>query len=60
MTDDRELVRRCLRDDPAAVRELIDRFQTDVYDLCVRLLRHRQDAEDVAQEIGRASCRERV
>ena len=51
MTDDRELVRRCLRDDPSAVRELIDRFQTDVYALCVRLLRHRHDAEDVAQEV---------
>jgi RNA polymerase sigma-70 factor (ECF subfamily) len=51
VTDDRELVRRCLRDDPAAVRELIDRFQTDVYALCVRLLRHRHDAEDVAQEV---------
>lgn len=51
MTDDRELVRRCLRDDPSAVRELIDRFQTDVYALCVRLLRHRHDAEDVAQDV---------
>ena len=51
MTDDRELVRRCLRNDPSAVRELIDRFQTDVYALCVRLLRHRHDAEDVAQEV---------
>ena len=51
MTDDRELVRRCLRDDTSAVRELIDRFQTEVYALCVRLLRHRHDAEDVAQEV---------
>lgn len=51
MTDDRELVQRCLRDDPSAVRELVDRFQTDVYALCVRLLRHRHDAEDVAQEV---------
>ena len=51
MTDDRELVRRCLRRDPAAVRELVERFQSDVFALCVRLLRHRHDAEDVAQEV---------
>ena len=28
----------------------VDRFQPDVFALCFRLLRHRQDAEDVAQE----------
>lgn len=47
---DPDLVRRCLRGDPAAMRQLVDRFQPDVFALCVRLLRHRQDAEDVAQE----------
>ena len=47
---DPDLARRCLRGDPAAMRELVDRFQPDVFALCVRLLRHRQDAEDVAQE----------
>ena len=51
MTDDRELVRRCLGRDAAAVRELVERFQGDVFALCVRLLRHRHDAEDVAQEV---------
>jgi len=30
---------------------LVERFQAEVYGLCVRLLRHRQDAEDVAQEV---------
>lgn len=48
---DVELVRRCLSGDPAATRELVDRFQADVYGLCVRLLHHAQDAEDVAQEV---------
>ena len=51
MSDDRELARRCLAHDAAAVRELIERFQADVFGLCVRLLRHRHDAEDVAQEV---------
>lgn len=45
------LVRRCLRGDAAAVRELVERYQSDVFGLCVRLLHHRQDAEDVTQEV---------
>ena len=49
--DDATLVRRCLRDDPAAVRALVERFQGVVYGLCVRLLGHRHDAEDVSQEV---------
>jgi RNA polymerase sigma-70 factor (ECF subfamily) len=45
------LVRRCLDGEPDAVRSLVDRFQSDVYGLCVRLLNHRHDAEDVTQEV---------
>ena len=45
------LVRRCLAGDPAAARELVERFQRDVYGLCLRFLAHQQDAEDVAQEV---------
>jgi RNA polymerase sigma-70 factor (ECF subfamily) len=48
---DAALVRRCLTGDPAAARELVERFQQDVYGLCVRLLNHRQDAEDAVQEV---------
>jgi RNA polymerase sigma factor (sigma-70 family) len=49
--DDASLVRRCLRGDAEAVRQLVSRFQSDVYGLCVRLLHHRHDAEDVTQEV---------
>jgi RNA polymerase sigma-70 factor (ECF subfamily) len=49
--DDAALVRRCLRNDADAVRALVDRFQAEVYGLCVRLLGHRHDAEDVTQEV---------
>ena len=49
--DDAALVRRCLRGDAAAVRALVEQFQAEVYGLCLRLLRHRQDAEDVTQEV---------
>jgi len=48
---DAALVRRCLAGHPDAAGELVERFQTDVYALCVRLLGHRQDAEDVTQEV---------
>jgi RNA polymerase sigma-70 factor (ECF subfamily) len=48
---DAVLVRRCLAGDSAATRELVDRFQADVFGLCTRLLRHGHDAEDVTQEV---------
>jgi RNA polymerase sigma-70 factor (ECF subfamily) len=49
--DDATLVRRCLGGDADAIRQLVGRFQGEVYGLCVRLLHHRQDAEDVCQEV---------
>jgi RNA polymerase sigma factor (sigma-70 family) len=49
--DENTLVRRCLQGDADAVQQLVARFQAEVYGLCVRLLRHRHDAEDVAQEV---------
>jgi len=45
------LVRRCLRGETDAIQELVVRFQAEVYGLCVRLLNHRHDAEDVTQEV---------
>jgi RNA polymerase sigma-70 factor (ECF subfamily) len=50
-TDEARLVRRCLRGEAEAVRLLVEQFQGEVYGLCVRLLNHRQDAEDVTQEV---------
>jgi RNA polymerase sigma-70 factor (ECF subfamily) len=49
--DDASLVRRCLRGEAEAVGLLVGRFQAEVYGLCVRLLHHRHDAEDVTQEV---------
>ncbi len=49
--DDAKLVRRCLRGDQEAVRALVERFHGEVYGLSVRLVGHRQDAEDVTQEV---------
>ena len=51
MSDDvRELVGRCLRGDQTAMVELVDLHRGQVFGLCYRMLRHRQDAEDVTQE----------
>ncbi len=51
MSDDvRELVGRCLRGDQSAMVELVDFYRGQVFGLCYRMLRHRQDAEDVTQE----------
>jgi RNA polymerase sigma factor (sigma-70 family) len=49
--EDVTLVRRCLRGDADAIQTLVERFQAEVYGLCVRLLHHRHDAEDVSQEV---------
>jgi RNA polymerase sigma-70 factor (ECF subfamily) len=51
VSDEAELVRRCLRGDADAIRTLVERFQPEVFGLCVRLLHHRHDAEDVTQEV---------
>lgn len=49
--EDAILVRRCLKGDAAAIQSLVERYQSDVFGLCVRLLHQRQDAEDVTQEV---------
>lgn len=46
----RSVVQRCIDGQQAAVRELIDRYQSMVFGLCFRMLRHREDAEDTTQE----------
>ncbi|MCS6864449.1 MAG: RNA polymerase sigma factor [Gemmataceae bacterium] len=51
MTADAALVNRCMRGDPAACRELVERFAGEVFAICRRLLRHQHDAEDVTQEV---------
>jgi len=50
-SDDAALVRRCLAGQADAIQLLVEQFQTGVFGLCVRLLHHRQDAEDVTQEV---------
>jgi RNA polymerase sigma-70 factor (ECF subfamily) len=48
--DDRELVGALRAGEPQAARLLIERYQGVVFGLCLRMLAHRHDAEDVTQE----------
>jgi RNA polymerase sigma-70 factor (ECF subfamily) len=51
LSDDlRQLVNRCLAGDQAAMTQFVDRFRGQIFGLCYRMLRHRQDAEEMAQE----------
>ena len=50
MDDDRGLVEALRAGDPSAAAALIEQYQGVIFGLCVRMLGHRQDAEDVVQE----------
>jgi RNA polymerase sigma-70 factor, ECF subfamily len=47
---DAELVRRCLAGDERAYRELIERYERQVYSVAMRMVRVAEDAEDLTQE----------
>jgi RNA polymerase sigma-70 factor, ECF subfamily len=49
--DEDELVRRAQASDQAAFREIVERYQDKVFSLVGRLLRNREEAEDIAQEV---------
>jgi RNA polymerase sigma-70 factor (ECF subfamily) len=46
---DQDLARRCLAGDEGAYRELIRRYERQVYSLAFRMVRVREDAEDLTQ-----------
>ena len=48
--DDRKLVRAAQKGDPAAFRQLVERYQRRVYQLAVGMLKDSDDAMDIAQE----------
>jgi RNA polymerase sigma-70 factor (ECF subfamily) len=45
-----DLVEACLAGDEAAAAGIVERFKGRVFGLCLRMLGHREDAEDMAQE----------
>ncbi len=44
------LVNKCIAGQQAAIHQLVDQFRGQVYGLCYRMLRQREDAEDATQE----------
>jgi RNA polymerase sigma factor (sigma-70 family) len=50
LRDDPSLVEALRAGDPLAPAELVERFHGIVFGLCFRMMGHRHDAEDVAQE----------
>jgi RNA polymerase sigma-70 factor (ECF subfamily) len=51
IADERRLVDRCLAGGESALQEFVERFQSLVYGVCVRMTGDRHEAEDVAQEV---------
>jgi RNA polymerase sigma-70 factor (ECF subfamily) len=49
--DDIICVKRTLAGDTAAFSVLVERYQSLVYSLVIRMVRHRQDAQDIAQDV---------
>ncbi len=50
-TDEALLVRRVQAKDELAFREIVERYQTKVYSIIFGILRNRNDAEDIAQQV---------
>ena len=48
--DEKELVKRAKKGDSEAFAELVERYSPRIYNLALRMMRNRQDAEDVLQE----------
>src|SRR5579883_2769186 len=50
-TDEAALVRRVQAQDELAFREIVDRYQAKVFSIIYGILRNRNDAEDIAQQV---------
>ena len=50
MTEDAVLIRQVLQGNPTAFEQLVARYEKQVYNLCLRMVNHREDAADLTQE----------
>ena len=56
-TDDRQLIRRLQTGDEEAVRELADRYGHRIFQMALRHMKNREDAEEVTQDVLLKVCR---
>jgi len=49
--DEAELISRCQQGDQDALKEIFDRYQIKVYRIAYGVVRHREDALDIVQEV---------
>src|SRR5437867_849537 len=50
MAEEIEIIRRCLAGDERAHRDLVARYERAVFTVALRMVRQREDAEDITQE----------
>ncbi len=50
MTEEKVLIRRILSGDQDAFAQLVKTYETQVYNLCLRMVGNQEDAKDLAQE----------
>jgi RNA polymerase sigma-70 factor (ECF subfamily) len=50
-TDDRQLIRRLQMGDEEAVRDLADRYRHRIFQMALRHMKNREDAEEVTQDV---------
>lgn len=51
ITSEVELVEQCLAGNISASRQFVETFQGAIFGLCYRMVRQREDAEDITQEV---------
>lgn len=56
-TQDRQLIRRLQAGDEAAVQQLAERYSGRIFQLALRYMRNREDAEEVTQDVLMKVCR---
>lgn len=49
--EDRNLIERCLKGDEKAFEALLTKYRGSVFSICLRMVRNRTTAEDIAQEV---------
>jgi RNA polymerase sigma-70 factor (ECF subfamily) len=49
--EDAELIRKCLRGDEKSFEKLLEKYRAPVYSICLRMVRNRDDAQDLAQDV---------